>query len=119
MPIIKKPQKEVLEWMHSHHPHLHTCIEIERHWLWLAGVNLSGKENEAIRAELKSQGWQYKPSGDHVLPSGKTARWAHHAEHPIPYFRKGKGASKSTETIRHGATPPPKEIDPASVLDWL
>jgi hypothetical protein len=92
---------EVLEFLMKNHPDLHAKVEIERDWIWLADVNLSGEANKPVRESLKAFGFQYKFSGDHPLPSGKTSRWSHHCLRPIPRWCKKKKGEDSKHPPSH------------------
>jgi hypothetical protein len=85
------PITAVLAYLAERHPALHAKAEIERKWVWLADTDLRGDQHKPVREALKEIGFQFKFSGDHVLPSGRGARWSHHCESPIPRRRKGWG----------------------------
>jgi hypothetical protein len=102
---IPVPQIDVLEWLQKNHPELHAKAVIERSWIWLAEVNLSGEENKEKREAIKDFGFIFKnpQRGAHVLPDGRKSNWAHHCEAPIPFKRGGgkkDGARKPSEPRR-------------------
>lgn len=88
-----KPLDEVLDWLKVQHPSLFEHAEIDRQWIWLADVNL--KDQPEVRKDLKEIGFQFKFHGEHVLPSGKRARWAHHCMRPIRRRLNGKTKPRS------------------------
>ena len=94
---------EVLDWLHAHHPKLHADAEIDRAWVWLS-TNLSGESNKPIRDELKAIGFRFAKK-DHPLPSGKTGRWGHSCNKPMPFHRKGGKSSTHTKSNRDSLEP--------------
>jgi hypothetical protein len=89
------PIEQVLGWLAEHHPKLAESAEVQGHWVWLAGVNLQSEPD--VRESIKELGFSFKRNGDHLLPSGRTSRWAHHGMHPLR-FRKGGGGHKREES---------------------
>ncbi len=80
--------------------------EVERDWVWittdLAPLHYKCscapcESRKEQRGYIRAIGFIYK-DGDHPLPSGATARWAHHCEKPIRFRRKGqKGKEESSK----------------------
>lgn len=62
---------------------LSAALVADRGWLWICGVNLSGKENEATRATLKEIGFRYAPNGHPIPEFDCVGSWGHSCEHPI------------------------------------
>ena len=82
------PQPQVLEWLQSNHPTLHAAAECDRSWVWIAA---DLRTDPQARQSIKDYGFVFRHGG-HPLPSGKLGTWGHSCGHPIPFYRKGKGA---------------------------
>ena len=89
-PMKTRTQTEVLDWIKKFLPELVPLAEADRHWIWLA-ADLRGDDKKLTRDLLKEFGFQFKLKGEHSLPSGRMARWAHHCEHPIGKRPSGSG----------------------------
>ncbi len=79
-------QTQVLDWLQTNHPNLHTTAEIEKAWVWIT-ENLQGAHNQPVRESIKAYGFRFAKRG-HTLPSGKLAHWAHSCTAPLPFYRK-------------------------------
>lgn len=92
-PPIIKPIAQVLAELDAAYPLLALNAEIDRNWVWLS-ADLRGEHNKATREAIgrRGIGFQFAPNG-HALPSGNIGTWAHHAEHPTRFKRKGKHPS--------------------------
>ena len=90
------PQTQVLDWLQTNHPNLHTTAEIEKAWVWIT-ENLQGTHNQPVRESIKAYGFRFAKRG-HTLPSGKLAHWAHSCTAPLPFYRKHKGAPTTSST---------------------
>jgi hypothetical protein len=108
----------VLDVLLKQHPELHKTAEVERHWVWLT-ANLKDAQYAATREAIgrRGIGFIYSPR-PHKLPSGKIAHWAHHCEHPIAFWRKGK--SGVVQAVRpknndNNQTTPNNRPDPLAV----
>lgn len=78
-------------------PHLVAHCFLDRDWIWLCDIDLSGDENKDTRAVLKEIGFRFCPKG-HVMPDGKTlGTWSHSCRHPI--FRR-----RAAQAKRHGVS---------------
>lgn len=102
---VPRSVDEVLDWLEEKHKNLMVDVEVEKHWVWLkSDLRGCGRKKcdcdvctskRSLREELKEFGFAFKFNGDHVLPSGETARWAHSASSPTRFKRTGK---RDTET---------------------
>ncbi len=102
------PTAEVLAWLRDNQPALQ--YEVDRNWVWII-TDL--RKDEKARQAVKEIGFRFKRHGEHTLPSGQTARWAHHCERPIrgkpdPARQKDKG------TVQKPARVPPRSANEAS-----
>jgi hypothetical protein len=94
---------EVEDWLAENHSDLAQSVEQDRHWIWLAGVNLQGDEHKEKRESLRNmngpkQGFRFASHGDHTLPSGETARWYYWTNIPPRFKRSGKGGKGKEQT---------------------
>ena len=91
-------------------PVSHPMAELDRDWVWISG-DLRGDHNLVIREAIKAIGFVFGFK-DHVLPSGRTARWAHHCEHPIPRFKPGSSKKKQAPSANVEALARELGLDP-------
>ncbi len=117
------PQAAVLAWLAEKHPDLEW--EVERAWVWIV-TDLAPLHKKCACAECAERAAVRKSlmdfdgvhvgfifaRGDHELPSGKTSRWAHHAEKPIRFTKGSKGKSE-------GESDQPQQISDAALLAAL
>ena len=106
MATIIIPTNGVLKWLQDNHPAIEW--EVDRNWVWII-TNL--KSDEGARKAVKEFGFRFKKGGEHTLPSGRTARWAHHCERPTRGSKPGKSARSEPRTIiRPEFRPAPESV---------
>ena len=112
----KMSQTDVLEWLAENYPELHAAAELDRAWVWLAGINLQGADKKEMREAIGKRGigFRYAPQG-HTLPSGKVSHWGHACDRPMPFKRKGGGGGKKGSPAKKSAS----ELSDAELLEML
>lgn len=106
MKTTTMPIDAVLAWLAANQPGLE--YEVDRAWVWIT-TDLSPlhkkcecaecAERKSVRDSIKGKeiGFIFARD-DHPLPSGKTARWAHHTDKPMRFTRKGKKGDSEAST---------------------
>lgn len=81
----------VMELIASAAPHLLEHAFMDRSWIWICNINLSGEANKATREKLKEIGFRFSMQG-HIMPDGKTVgKWGHCTLRPQPFKRHRNG----------------------------
>lgn len=94
----KIPMSEVMTWLNTTQPALHSDAHVDRDWVWIT-TDLRGDDNKERREAIKEFGFRFAMRG-HDLPNGKTAFWGHSCNRPTRFKRHGKGA-KPNDTTTH------------------
>lgn len=86
------PQSDILAWLSETQPQLHPVTE--RAWVWITD-DLRGDQNKPAREAIKAKGFRFAKKG-HTLPDGTVAFWAHSAEAPRRFIKKGSKPASAT-----------------------
>lgn len=95
-PLVRvlRTVEEVMTLIAEQVPALVEHAYLDRDWVWICKVNLSGGANLPARTALKSIGFRFSPEG-HLMPDGATrGHWGHCCTKPMFPKRRGSVGGK-------------------------
>lgn len=92
-PRPRRSAAEVMTEVSERLPHLEKHMFMDRDWIWVCNINLSGAQNKDTRETLKEIGFRFSMKG-HVMQDGATVgTWSHSCN----VQHKGRGQEESTQ----------------------